>query len=95
MTEPTVVPTTSPTWVLYKPDPTDPLFFEPAGVGGQWAESADLEQAALDALAEHATGHPDWYVKVRNATGRMIAWAEWRDGHAVARLAGAYYETEA
>lgn len=82
MTEP------HPTWVLYKPDPTDPLFLEPTGIEGAWDESGSATKAAEDMLTQHAAGHPDWIIEAYRADGRLRAWAEWDGDKAATHLVG-------
>lgn len=77
---------TAPTWVLYKPDPTDPLFIEPTGIEGEWTLESDPADVAREIITEQAGGHPDWIAELYGPDGRLIAWAEWRDGKAVAHL---------
>lgn len=84
----TVVPTAAPTWVMYKPDPTDPLFIEPTGIEGVWDESGSATKAAEDMLTQYAAQHLDWIVEVYRADGRLRAWASWDDGKPVSRLVG-------
>lgn len=83
---PTVTPASAPTWVLYKPDPTDRLFVEPTGLEGEWSTASDPADVAREIITEYAGGHPDWIAELYGPDGRTIAWAKWEAGVAVAQL---------
>ena len=75
-------------WVLYKPQAGHSGILEAAGSEGTAVGLVDPVQLAKNMLARHSIGADagDCMVKVYGADDRLVAWAQWEDGIAVAYL---------